>query len=438
MILTLRGLQLVESRVRQQMDDEDAVAAQGDNVPLILKALTVATGALVTAYAVRQIAGPLADWLGEKVPDIRSIGIVDRTLNILGINADEWAGTVPDTPAEEAAERSMEEPAPLSSATQDALEMPERAPLPEQAAGAPARTEPITKPAKKPAIERAQEVGGLHAGVRSIRFQSDEERASFELLKAQGERFRGGKGLTPQAKRMIEAAAKRHGVPVDWLMSMVQFESGGNPNAVSSTGAIGMGQFTGGTARRMGLTNRFDAEANIDATARLMVANMKDLERYNVKLAKEGKEQIPVDLTSVYLAHQMGAGGAKELYNAAYTGGSLSATTRKNMGLNLGVQSARSYIEANRTKMANAGRAAQNTVDVATYNDPSPPQPTSTTKVATAVPTVPPAPQPQPAAPRAPTRAAKPDSAPGRPVTVAKAPDTWFMTDDGVLVFAGE
>ncbi len=47
-------------------------------------------------------------------------------------------------------------------------------------------------------------------------------------------------------------------------------ESKGNPFARSSAGAQGIAQFMPGTARAYGLRNPFDAEASIDAQARMM------------------------------------------------------------------------------------------------------------------------------------------------------------------------
>jgi hypothetical protein len=68
----------------------------------------------------------------------------------------------------------------------------------------------------------------------------------------------------------ISRAAQRYNVSAALLAAQLYAESGFNPNAVSSAGAQGIAQFMPGTAAGMGLRNPFDAEASIDAQARLM------------------------------------------------------------------------------------------------------------------------------------------------------------------------
>lgn len=69
---------------------------------------------------------------------------------------------------------------------------------------------------------------------------------------------------------MISRAAQRYNVSAALLAAQLYAESGFNPNAVSSAGAQGIAQFMPGTASGMGLRDPFDAEASIDAQARLM------------------------------------------------------------------------------------------------------------------------------------------------------------------------
>jgi len=65
------------------------------------------------------------------------------------------------------------------------------------------------------------------------------------------------------------AAARRHGVPEDIFLRLVQQESGWNPEAVSSKGAIGLAQLMPGTARMLRV-DPHDAEANLDGGARYL------------------------------------------------------------------------------------------------------------------------------------------------------------------------
>jgi hypothetical protein len=68
----------------------------------------------------------------------------------------------------------------------------------------------------------------------------------------------------------IARAASRWNVSAAVLAAQLFVESGFNPFAVSPAGARGVAQFMPGTARDYGLSDPFDAEASIDAQARLM------------------------------------------------------------------------------------------------------------------------------------------------------------------------
>ena len=94
--------------------------------------------------------------------------------------------------------------------------------------------------------------------------------------------------------------------PQAYLARTRQIESGGNNNAVSSTGAAGPFQFTRGTAARYGLSpqDRFNFEKSQAAALRLAMDNASQLQRVL------GRQPTSAE---VYLAHQQGAGGATAL-----------------------------------------------------------------------------------------------------------------------------
>lgn len=69
---------------------------------------------------------------------------------------------------------------------------------------------------------------------------------------------------------LVEAAEARHALPPGLLDSLVWTESRYNPGAVSKAGAVGLGQLMPGTARDLGVTNRFDPVANLDGAARYL------------------------------------------------------------------------------------------------------------------------------------------------------------------------
>lgn len=134
----------------------------------------------------------------------------------------------------------------------------------------------------------------------------------------------------------INSVANKYGIDPALMFTMADIESTFNPNATSKTGAAGLFQFTKGTGKQYGISGekRYDLQANTDAGARLLLDNQKIL-------IKNGIEPTPV---YIYLAHQLGAEGAIELYNSITKGTPISNTTKSNMGLNFGKKSAEQYL----------------------------------------------------------------------------------------------
>lgn len=211
----------------------------------------------------------------------------------------------------------------------------------------------------------------ISRGVAVGRWTPD-EMAAMQAAQSGGEKFRAGQGLDQATKDKITASAAKHGIDPSHLMAMAQMESGGNSKAVSATGAAGLFQFTGGTGKQYGITNRFDADQNIDAAARLYKDNAASLK----------KQGIEPTLDNVYLAHQQGAGGASQIIKAAQGQGQVSETVAKNMGLNVGggAGSVQGFINANHNALAAASKKAS-TFTAEPYKDTS-----STNAVATAAP----------------------------------------------------
>lgn len=111
---------------------------------------------------------------------------------------------------------------------------------------------------------------------------------------------------TPAAllPRFVQAEAQ-YGLPPNYLAQTANIESRFNPNAKNpNSSASGLFQFTKGTAKDYGLANPFDADASIDAAARLAADNARTLTRTLGRAPTAGE---------LYLAHQQGGGGAAKL-----------------------------------------------------------------------------------------------------------------------------
>ena len=82
----------------------------------------------------------------------------------------------------------------------------------------------------------------------------------------------GGEGVAPppQYSRHIVAAAKETKVDAALIRAVISVESGYNPSARSSAGAVGLMQLMPETARRYGVKNRLDPAQNIHGGARYL------------------------------------------------------------------------------------------------------------------------------------------------------------------------
>jgi hypothetical protein len=71
----------------------------------------------------------------------------------------------------------------------------------------------------------------------------------------------------PNCQALVDAAAA-HNVPLDFFARLIKQESNFNPNSVSHKGAQGIAQFMPGTARWRGLTDPFEPQQALQASAR--------------------------------------------------------------------------------------------------------------------------------------------------------------------------
>jgi hypothetical protein len=107
--------------------------------------------------------------------------------------------------------------------------------------------------------------------------ESPEETSSVDDLKLEGSLSELGsfsevmsgirKNLPPRANNWVvedavKQASKETGVDLDLIKAVMQQESGGNSNAVSSAGAKGLMQLIDSTANSLGVTDPFDPHQN--------------------------------------------------------------------------------------------------------------------------------------------------------------------------------
>ena len=83
---------------------------------------------------------------------------------------------------------------------------------------------------------------------------------------------------------MARAAARRHGVPEDLFLRLVQQESNWNPKARSHKGAYGLAQLMPATARYLGVDRKDPAE-NLEGGARYLREQYDEFKSWRLALA---------------------------------------------------------------------------------------------------------------------------------------------------------
>ena len=83
----------------------------------------------------------------------------------------------------------------------------------------------------------------------------------------------------------LSAKSELYGVDARLVFALVLQESRFNPRAVSSHGALGLGQLLPGTAARLGVKDPFDIEQNLDGTVRYFRQQLRKFRRLSLALA---------------------------------------------------------------------------------------------------------------------------------------------------------
>nr|WP_149756111.1 transglycosylase SLT domain-containing protein [Roseivivax sediminis] len=83
---------------------------------------------------------------------------------------------------------------------------------------------------------------------------------------------------------VARAAARKHGIPEDLFLRLVQQESGWNPNAKSHKGALGLAQLMPQTARLLGV-DPHDPGQNLEGGARYLKTQFVKFRSWRLALA---------------------------------------------------------------------------------------------------------------------------------------------------------
>lgn len=243
-----------------------------------------------------------------------------------------------------------------------------------------------------PGYRHGADFTGLKGGKGLKKFGSytnDEANTIRQLIESGANTTADLKGGMPtEIRDKIIAQATAAGVDPKMMLEFASMESGGNANAISSTGAIGIFQETGKTATGLGVKNRFDVDQNIAGGIKLAKTNAAILE----------KAGLPVTPENLYMMHQLGPKAAKEIIQGAASGkkiSELSADTQAGVGLNYGKGSktAADYLASNAAALdARYDKVVGSSAPVVAAAAPPPAPPPSVS-----VPSVPAAPPPPPA-----------------------------------------
>jgi hypothetical protein len=118
--------------------------------------------------------------------------------------------------------------------------------------------------------------GGLTLGAQEAPISAQEAASSTPAPRADAANAAtpariGGTETVHQALcRLIDASARRHGLPVEFFTRLIWQESSFRTGVVSPAGAQGVAQFMPGTAAERGLLDPFDPEQAIPKSAKLL------------------------------------------------------------------------------------------------------------------------------------------------------------------------
>jgi soluble lytic murein transglycosylase-like protein len=123
--------------------------------------------------------------------------------------------------------------------------------------------EPMFAP-EAPAATEDKELAALEAEAKAL----DEQLGAAKTKTAEAPKVQVG-------KQDVSIPVGEGYAPPNLVKAIMQVESSFNPKAVSPKGAAGLMQLMPGTARDLGVTDRFDPQQNVDAGSRYLAQQLK-------------------------------------------------------------------------------------------------------------------------------------------------------------------
>lgn len=107
--------------------------------------------------------------------------------------------------------------------------------------------------------------GNIYISNEPTTFRTKKRKKSYYRSKGKRYNATAGKYVPQKYLTKIRQLSRKYGVNEKLIIAVARAESGFNPRAVSKKGAVGIMQLMAPTAKQYGVTNRYDANQNMEA-----------------------------------------------------------------------------------------------------------------------------------------------------------------------------